>query len=87
MPKTMGVISREQIRAHARALGFDAVRFARAETSAAAKQQFAAYLSEGRHGDRAWMSDTAARRAERGPSPGSRASALASASISCDAMG
>ena len=28
-----------------------------------------------------------ARRAERGPSPGSRASADASVSISCDAMG
>ena len=64
MPKTTGVISREQIRARALALGFDAVRFARAETSAAAKQQFAAFLSDGRHGDMAWMSDTAARRAD-----------------------
>ncbi len=60
----MATISRDQIRAKARELGFDAVRFARAETSAAAKQQFAAYLADGRHGDMAWMSDTAARRAD-----------------------
>jgi epoxyqueuosine reductase len=58
------VIDKDTIRAKAREIGFDAVRFARAETSAAAKRQFAAYLAEGRHGDMAWMNDTAARRAD-----------------------
>ena len=60
----MATISKAAISAKAREIGFDAVRFARAETSADAQQQFAAYLADGRHGEMAWMSDTAARRAD-----------------------
>ena len=58
------MIDREAIRAKARAMGFDAVGFARAETSAAAKQGFAQYIAEGRHGDMAWMENNADRRAD-----------------------
>jgi epoxyqueuosine reductase len=58
------MIEREAIRKEALATGFDAVRFARAETSGAVRAAFATFLAEGRHGEMAWLHDTAARRAD-----------------------
>jgi epoxyqueuosine reductase len=52
-----------RIAARAKALGFDAVGFARAEISAAQKAGLKDYLAAGHHGDMAWM---AARADERG---------------------
>jgi epoxyqueuosine reductase len=54
---------KQQIAAKARALGFDAVGFARAELSAAQREGLAGYLAAGHHGSMGWM---AARAAERG---------------------
>jgi epoxyqueuosine reductase len=51
------------IRAKALELGFDAVGFASAAGDPAWGADLAAYLADGRHGDMAWMSDTAGRRA------------------------
>jgi epoxyqueuosine reductase len=55
---------RDQIRDRALALGFDAVGFARAESSAAARNRLAAFLADGLHGDMGWMAETAERRAD-----------------------
>ena len=55
---------RDQIRDRALALGFDAVGFARAESSAAARDRLAAFVAGGLHGDMGWMADTAERRAD-----------------------
>lgn len=51
------------LRDQALALGFDAVGFTRAETSAEAQAGLARFLAEGFHGDMGWMAETAARRA------------------------
>jgi epoxyqueuosine reductase len=51
------------IRTRALAAGFDAVGFARAETSARARDGLARFLAEGFQGDMGWMAETAARRA------------------------
>jgi epoxyqueuosine reductase len=51
------------IREKALELGFDAVGFAAAETSAQAREGLARFLAEGHHGDMGWMADTAERRA------------------------
>lgn len=51
------------LRAQALALGFDAVGFAAAETSAQAQDGLARFLAEGFHGDMGWMAETAERRA------------------------
>ena len=56
------VAVREAIRVRARAFGFSAVGFAPAEVPDAAAQAFDRFLAAGRHGDMAWMSDTAERR-------------------------
>lgn len=53
---------KDQIRAQARALGFDDIGFARAAQPGWGAE-LEAWLAEGRHGDMAWMADTAARRA------------------------
>jgi epoxyqueuosine reductase len=53
-----------EIRAKALETGFDAVGFARAETSDAAKRALADFVAQGRHGDMGWMEDTLARRAD-----------------------
>jgi epoxyqueuosine reductase len=55
---------KEAIRDRALAEGFDAVGFARAETSEAAKAEFAAFLAAGHHGDMGWLAETAERRAD-----------------------
>jgi len=55
---------RNQIRDRALALGFDAVGFARAESSAAARDRLAAFVAGGLHGDMGWMAETAERRAD-----------------------
>lgn len=52
------------IRDEALKLGFDAVGFARAETSAAAKGWLADFLAAGMHGDMGWMAANEARRAD-----------------------
>ena len=51
-----------QIRKRALAMGFAAVGFARAETAARTRQNLAAYLAEGRHGDMDWLAATPERR-------------------------
>ncbi|HEX9463859.1 MAG TPA: tRNA epoxyqueuosine(34) reductase QueG [Alphaproteobacteria bacterium] len=54
----------DQIRARALELGFDAVGFARAESSAAARGHLAEFVAQGLHGDMGWMKETAGRRAD-----------------------
>ncbi|MBX6322925.1 MAG: tRNA epoxyqueuosine(34) reductase QueG, partial [Rhodospirillaceae bacterium] len=51
------------VRAEALALGFDVVGFAPAHTDEATARRLHAFLSDGRHGDMAWMATTAERRA------------------------
>ncbi len=46
----------------AEALGFDAVRFASADAAGGAGASLDRFLTEGRHGDMAWLADTAERR-------------------------
>jgi len=62
---TFGMSSpRDQIRDHALSLGFDAVGFARAESSADARGHLAEFVGQGLHGDMGWMKETADRRAD-----------------------
>ena len=53
---------RDQIRARALALGFDAVGFAPASLSDAAKTGLKGFLAAGYHGDMGWLADKAERR-------------------------
>ena len=55
---------RTSIRGKALALGFDAVGFAKAELSPAAKQGLAGFLTAGYHGDMGWLADKADRRTD-----------------------
>jgi epoxyqueuosine reductase len=55
---------KEQIRAFALALGFDAVGFAAAAGDPADARHLAAYLADGRHGEMAWLARTVERRAD-----------------------
>ena len=55
---------REAIRERALGLGFDAVGFAPPALGAAAKDNLAAYIDQGFHGDMGWLADTAHRRAD-----------------------
>ncbi|MBL8805561.1 MAG: tRNA epoxyqueuosine(34) reductase QueG [Rhodospirillales bacterium] len=55
---------KEALRAHALALGFDAVGFAPAAASEAAKAGLAAFLAAGMQGDMGWMATHADRRAD-----------------------
>jgi epoxyqueuosine reductase len=55
--------AREQIRAIANELDFDAVRFARADGVAAAGEHLSEFLADGRHGTMDWMAKNADRRA------------------------
>jgi len=55
---------RETIREFARALGFDVVRFARAESSVSVQGNLHAFLEGGFHGDMGWMAANADRRAD-----------------------
>jgi epoxyqueuosine reductase len=54
----------EAIRARARAEGFDAVRFAKAEAATDAAGHLDAFLAEGRHGTMDWLAREPARRAD-----------------------
>jgi|HubBroStandDraft_2_1064218.scaffolds.fasta_scaffold67433_2 epoxyqueuosine reductase len=54
----------ERIRERAREVGFDAVRFARAEAAAEASEHLATFLAEGRHGTMDWLARNADRRAD-----------------------
>ena len=56
--------ARQAIRARALALGFDAVGFAPAVLSQAAKENLAGFLGQGYHGDMGWFADKAERRAD-----------------------
>src|SRR5512139_2151141 len=51
-----------QISEEAKALGFDAIRFASADPVAGAGAALAQFLAEGREGDMAWLADTSERR-------------------------
>jgi len=53
---------KETITKEAKALGFDAVRFASADGAPGAGGALDEFLAEGRHGDMAWLADTAPRR-------------------------
>ena len=53
---------KQRIVAEAKALGFDAVRFASAEPVEGAGEALDAFLAEGRQGDMAWLASTAERR-------------------------
>ena len=53
---------RERIEAEARALGFAAVGFARADATPRTAERLAEWLATGAHGDMIWMEETAARR-------------------------
>ncbi|MDE2580595.1 MAG: tRNA epoxyqueuosine(34) reductase QueG [Rhodospirillales bacterium] len=52
------------IRAKARALGFDAVGFARAELGPEARARLAAFLAAGQHGEMGWLAERSAERAD-----------------------
>src|SRR4051812_21540098 len=56
--------ARDQIRDKALALGFDAVGFAPARSTAEAKAHLHEYVAQGLHGDMGWLADTAPRRAD-----------------------
>jgi epoxyqueuosine reductase len=58
-----GAAIKREIAAAARSLGFDAVGFGPARTSSRERQELAAYLAEGCHGDMAWLAESAERRA------------------------
>ena len=49
----------------AKALGFDAIRFASADAVAGAGDDLDQFLAEGRQGDMAWLAGTAERRKPR----------------------
>lgn len=57
-------LDREAVRTHALEIGFDVVRFTRAETTEHAKRDLVEFLAGGLHGDMAWLKDNAARRAD-----------------------
>ncbi len=57
-------LDRESVRARARDLGFDVVRFTRAEIAARTKADLKNFLIEGFHGDMAWLEANADRRAD-----------------------
>jgi len=54
---------KDAIRAEARALGFEAVRFTRASLPDTTSRHLQNFLAEGRHGDMDWLARTAERRA------------------------
>jgi epoxyqueuosine reductase len=56
--------AREQIRARARGLGFDAVGFAHAQAPDSAAAGLSEFLSHEHHGDMVWMATTQERRAD-----------------------
>ena len=55
---------REAVRSYARTLGFDVVRFAKAESSQKSRDGFAEFLAQGFDGDMGWLRANADRRAD-----------------------
>jgi epoxyqueuosine reductase len=55
---------REAIRAHARGLGFDVVRFVRAEAAPSVQENLRTFIADGIYGDMQWMAANADRRAD-----------------------
>jgi len=53
---------KQLLTAEARALGFDAIRFATADPVPSAGEALDAFIAEGRQGDMTWLADTAERR-------------------------
>jgi len=53
---------KQLLTAEARALGFDAIRFATADPVQGASEALDAFIAEGRQGDMTWLADTAERR-------------------------
>ena len=53
---------KQRIAGEAKALGFDAVRFASADAVEGAGEALDAFLADGRHGDMGWLATTAERR-------------------------
>lgn len=62
--KTKSLPDKEAIRRAAFDLGFDVVRFARAETSSQTQRHFHDFIGSGFHGDMEWMQTTAERRVD-----------------------
>jgi epoxyqueuosine reductase len=60
--KVMAETLKGWITAEAKALGFDAMRFASADPVAGAGEALATFLAEGREGDMAWLANTSERR-------------------------
>jgi epoxyqueuosine reductase len=52
----------DNLKASAKALGFDVARIARADAAWPAGEHLAAFIAAGRHGDMGWMADTLERR-------------------------
>src|SRR5258705_440724 len=55
---------KDAIRAYARGLGFDPVRFTAASITDKTRAEFADFLAQGLHGDMHWLRDKADRRAD-----------------------
>src|SRR5207248_3177847 len=55
---------RDQIRAQALSMGFDAVGFAAAHLAEAARENLGEFIGRGYHGDMGWLADTAERRGD-----------------------
>ena len=64
MERVKRVPDREKIRNHARGLGFDVVRFARAAASHRAPEGLHGFIAQGLHGDMAWMAHNIERRGD-----------------------
>ena len=62
MPSSTADI-RAEILAHARELGFDAVRIAPAEEAPDTREHLSEFLAQGRHGSMNWMEKNAEKRA------------------------
>ena len=60
----MKLLDQERVRNYARDIGFDVVRFARAEVAERTKRDLIEFIGNGLHGDMAWMEDNIERRAD-----------------------
>ncbi|MBL8629666.1 MAG: tRNA epoxyqueuosine(34) reductase QueG [Rhodospirillaceae bacterium] len=56
------MLDKEEVRRFAFDVGFDAVRFTRAETSAQTQERLRTFIADGLHGDMGWMQEKADRR-------------------------
>jgi epoxyqueuosine reductase len=62
--RTMTAPDKDAIRAYARDVDFDVVRFARAEIDQTTRQRFADFLAQGLHGEMDWLAAKADRRGD-----------------------